>query len=289
MEDVLRKPTIPYTMGRRLRVQSHITPSPTPVTFGCGRNDPAGRKERSLLTPFDRCVQNAPLPGKLGTRIVDLRILAPIRVGDGHSAQVFLAETSENQSVHKGKKIVVAKVYDPLYFDDLKGSLNPFLCVDRHYTHEVHTYDLLAEFQGGLIPEFYGSFSLDLSGSGSKVRTVRLILIEQIPGPSMLQVKPEDFSQQCRQQIIKSAIDFESMAYHRHIALNHLSPRNIMLLDPSDYPQRKIVFLDFGGTIFGRRLGGSDDDLFPGQYISPLLRWNWDMAMQFSDWIDWEF
>lgn len=31
----------------------------------------------------------------------------------------------------------MAKVYDPLYFDDEGGPINPFRCVDKHYTHEV--------------------------------------------------------------------------------------------------------------------------------------------------------
>lgn len=42
-----------------------------------------------------------------------------------------------------------------LYYNDDEGYLNPFLCVDRNYTHEVHAYNLLTEFQGDLVPKFF--------------------------------------------------------------------------------------------------------------------------------------
>ncbi|KAE8151737.1 hypothetical protein BDV25DRAFT_152231 [Aspergillus avenaceus] len=290
MEEELQKPCIPYTVGQTFHVQSHITPSPTPVTWGYCINDQDGRNERTLFSPHDRCVRNPPLAGELGSRVLDLTVLSPIRVGDYNSAQIFLAEVSDDQSIPEIKKSVVAKVYDPLYFNDEDGYINPFKCVDNHYTHEVHTYNLFSDFQGGLVPEFYGSFSLDLSEPGSDARTVRLILIEHIPGSSMLQASPADYSQQYRQQIMKCVIDFESTAYHRHIALTDLSPRNVMLLDPACYPQRKTVFLDFATTLFSRTFGGElDNDMVPGEYISPLLRWNQSMVREFSDWVDWEF
>jgi hypothetical protein len=59
----------------------------------------------------------------------------------------------------KGTRLV-AKVYDPLYFNDSEGYLNPFLCMDRSYTHEANAYMALNEFQGQWIPRYYGSYSL---------------------------------------------------------------------------------------------------------------------------------
>ncbi|PTU19128.1 hypothetical protein P175DRAFT_0440763 [Aspergillus ochraceoroseus IBT 24754] len=35
---------------------------------------------------------------------------------------------------------LVAKIYDPLYFNDDEGYLNPFLCMDKYYTHEANAY-----------------------------------------------------------------------------------------------------------------------------------------------------
>jgi hypothetical protein len=51
----------------------------------------------------------------------------------------------------KGTRLV-AKAYDPLYFND-EGYLNPFLCMDKYYTHEANAYMVLIELQGQWIPE----------------------------------------------------------------------------------------------------------------------------------------
>ena len=120
---------------------------------------------------------------------------------------------------------LVAKVYDPLYFHDDDGHINAFSCVDKHYTHEVHAYHTLAEVQGTFIPRFYGSFSLDIPCQNSAKRTVRLILIEYIPGLAMSQVNATRYPQDIRQQIMKAVVEFESSAYEKDIVLTDLSPR----------------------------------------------------------------
>ncbi|KAI9035654.1 uncharacterized protein KD926_003165 [Aspergillus affinis] len=238
-------------MGKSLCITSHIAPAPTPTPLATNycHNGPTGREERGRLTPLERCLRNPPLPGDTGSQSTTLKILAPLEVGDYHNAQVFVAERQDADAANNQKKKVVAKVYNPLYFDDLGGYLNPFRCVDKHYTHEVHTYALLAHLQGTLIPTFYGSFSLEIPVPGPATRVVRLILIEYIPGICMLQAHPEEYPLHSRQEIIKWIIDFESRVFQLDIVLTDLCPRNLMLLDPSDHPQRMIVFLDFGGAV----------------------------------------
>lgn len=247
------------------------------------------------LKPVERCLRHPPLAGSLGSSTVDLEILDLIRVGDEHNAQVFLvnvrATRSDSDYVHVNQKLV-AKVYDPLYFDDDDGYVNPFSCVDQHYTHEVHAYHVLARFQGNLIPSFYGSYSLDIPCDGSEKRTVRLILIEYIPGRSMRQVNATRYPQDTRQQIMKTVIDSESWAYEKDVVLTDLSPRNVMIVGCVSDEKRGVVFLDFAGTVFGRRLDEpmlAGSNLLLGQYISPLLRWKRDITWQFGEWIDWEW
>lgn len=71
------------------------------------------------------------------------------------------------------RRIVVAKIYDPLYFDD-EGYLSPFRFMDRFYTHEAHFYTLFCSDEKLkqvelTVPKFYGSYSLDIatkSGGG---------------------------------------------------------------------------------------------------------------------------
>ncbi|KLJ11865.1 hypothetical protein EMPG_12986 [Blastomyces silverae] len=250
----LPKPPVPYVEGWVFTAQSHIHPPPT-------------------------------------------QILNLVRVGDGCNAQVFTVEVLEEARpnlpcFHSNRKLV-AKIYDPLYFNDEEGFLNPFLCVDKHYTHETHAYGVLSKSQGEQVPTFYGSYSLDIPVEGSKIRTVRLILLEYIPGISMQQANPQMFSRHSRQEFMKSIINFESRVYEQNILLTDLSPRNVIMVEkPGFDPKQNLLFLDFAGALFGRRRNDSvaiRSNLFLGQYISPLLRWNKTMAMQFNDWIDWDW
>lgn len=144
------------------------------------------REETLACDPVERCLRHPPLAGSRGSLEIDIEIHGLVRVGDGHNAQLLLVDVLETRSksedtIHMEKKLV-AQVYDPLYFDDDDGYINAFSCVDKHYTHEVHAYHTLAEVQGTFIPRYYGSFSLDIPCQGSAKRTVRLILIEYIPG-----------------------------------------------------------------------------------------------------------
>ncbi|GES63749.1 hypothetical protein ATEIFO6365_0007043600 [Aspergillus terreus] len=205
----------------------------------------------------------------------------------------FIVEArSEFSGVQRGMQLV-AKVYDPLYCDD-DPYINPFRCVDNHYTHEVHTYHLLSDFQGKSIPKFYGSFSLDIPTEGSELRTVRLILLEYIPGSSMQQANPKNFSQQTRQLMLKAIVDFESLLYQRDMLLQDLSPRNVMIVDATfSYENgRNLVFIDFVNVLFGR----VPDDMrkyrresLLGKYISSVLRWRNRGTSEFRDWVDWEW
>ncbi|KAH8433383.1 uncharacterized protein LDX57_011017 [Aspergillus melleus] len=135
---------------------------------------------------------------------------------------------------------------------------------------------------------------MDITADGSRVRAVRLIVIEYVEGITMLQVHPNGFSRNIRQRIMKTMIDFESTVYHRKdIVLRDLSPRNVMLLETTDLePSRHLVFVDFASALFNRKLDYpflTDENFFLGQYVSSLLRWNKDMAREFLDWIDWDW
>lgn len=152
-----QKPPVPYIKGWKFTAQSHISPPPTPVTRGCCQNKAKGRKERSTLNQVKRCLKHPPLLGKTEPYTTDLEILDLLRVGDGYNAQVFTVNIFGTQSLSTGSyfQLVVAKTYDLLYYNEDEGYLNPFLCVDRNYTHEVHAYNLLTEFQGDLVPKFF--------------------------------------------------------------------------------------------------------------------------------------
>ncbi|RDH24291.1 hypothetical protein M747DRAFT_367266 [Aspergillus niger ATCC 13496] len=179
-ESDLVKPPIPYIKGWRFSARSHTTPAPTPVTLDGCRNSDRGREERASLGPVARCCKNPPLPGDLGQQTVELEVLDPIRVGDGHSAQVFqvrVLNPESNTEVFQRTSQLVAKV-------------------------------------------------------------------------------------------------------------------NVMMVPPGSRRQCNLVFLDFAGSLFGRKLDEpllAGREFFLGQYISPILRWKRGMKLEFDEWIDWEW
>lgn len=81
--------------------------------MNCCINSDADFEERGQLSPVQRCLRNPPLPGKSESRFIDLGILEPIKVGDGHNSQVFTVRIQDPGSTQPGD-VLVAKAYDPL-------------------------------------------------------------------------------------------------------------------------------------------------------------------------------
>lgn len=267
------------------------------MTRNCYINTKPERKERLELDPVERCLQHPPLPGQPGSTTVDLEVLDPFRIGDQHNAQVLteqVMQTSSETPHLRSGDTVIAKIYDPLYYNDDDGYLNSFHAVGQSYSHETHAYNVLSEFQGTRIPTYYGSYSLDLPAEGKATRIVRLILPEYINTKSMQQVSPKDYPQDIRQQMLKSIIDFDSLVYERDILLRDLCPRNVLIVEKDEFdPAKDLIFIAFEDTLFGRKRDdpiANELDMFLGQYISPLLRWKRkSMAWEFNDWIDWDW
>ncbi|KAJ8098149.1 hypothetical protein POJ06DRAFT_145796 [Lipomyces tetrasporus] len=158
-------------------------------------------------------------------------------------------------------------------------------------------YKALSVLQGSTIPIYYGSYSLELPAEGT-VRSVRLILMEFVPGTSMQQLNPSDFSQLERQVIMNAVIDAESLVYTHNVRHSDIHPRNILVLSTATTTyDRRVVVVDFGKADVGRSPCPIDPEeearYLPGVPISPLLRWNvaWWHHVQtyFRKWIDWDW
>ena len=146
------------------------------------------------------------------------------------------------KGLSKGQ-LVVAKLYDPMYIDDDEFYVNPFLVADKEYTHEVAAYRAFSDFQGSTIPQYYGSYSLDIPlETMENKRSVRLILIQYIPGISMQKAISGQFSLEFRQNIMKSLVESDTLVYAKNILLRDLHPRNVIMTESGH-----IVFIDFCG------------------------------------------
>jgi serine/threonine protein kinase len=278
------KPSLPYQPGRHLTLLSHQPPAPT--TFDCSLNSKTADERRSKH-PLARCLSHSPLPGKDGHHTAELVICRPIRVGDEHSAQVMAVRVKSSSSNDLPTDTdLAAKIYDPLYFDHEQDEADPFLCVDRDYSHETAAYTALSTLQGGIIPKYFGSFSIKLR-AGPTFRTVRLILFEFIPGQSMRQLSSAKLSQPIRQTIMKAVIDAESLIYTHNVVHMDMRPANVLICG---IPQvQRVVIIDFGQCAIGRHpLRQYHQKYLPGVPISPLLRWNKPRG-NFESWIDWDW
>src|SRR2546423_12654125 len=103
---------------------------------------------------------------------------------------------------------------------------------------------------------------------------IRLILIENVPGISMQNLSPSNFTTAERQVITKAVIDSETALYNRDIVHRDIHPRNVLILSqPSDHA-RKVVLVDFGLSRTSRcPFPEWEEKHLPGVPISAMLRW----------------
>ena len=283
------KPEIPYTPGKQLLVRSHEPSVPTRL-INCSNLYESAR-ERERVHPLDRCLLHPPMEGRLGQTQLDLRINRLIRVGDNKRAQVVVVQVQSSTSSNLPKGIIlVAKIYDPLYFTD-QDDADPFVCMDRDYRSETAAYNSLHELQGDIIPKFYGSFTFNLPVKVIRSRAVRLTLLELIHGRSMTQLNPAEFSRSERQKIMKQVIDAESLIYQHNILHMDMRSSNVIICRDQTGKILRLVIIDFGQCFIGRHPVSylfPEKDFLEGVSISPLLRWK-SHRDTFDPWVDWNW
>jgi hypothetical protein len=220
-----------YSLGQKFTVRSHIPPPPTPVSYKCCINGTPEQEEQNRRGALQTCLDFPPLPGDDGSFHLELEIAGLLRVDDNCNAQILFVRVCG--ATPKGPGLLPGKYFffDPLFVDTEEGKLNPIRLMDEHYTHEVAVYQKLCNLQGTKIPRFYGAFTWEISvrGQGHVSRTVRLILLEFLPGISMEEANAKQFSIQTQKNMMKKIIDLETSIYARGIRLRGLSPRNVMM------------------------------------------------------------
>ncbi|KAK2760329.1 hypothetical protein FQN54_002397 [Arachnomyces sp. PD_36] len=297
-------PPLSYTKGRRFTVRSHHPPPPQRKVSNCCALTEEGDNERLKVPPLERCLLHPPSPGSPGNLEVEFEIVDEIRAGVYEPAQILVVRIIQAPPEFF-KKLgsttqIVAKFYDTLYWDHSDDGGDPFHYVEHQYTHEAATYERLTELQGKIVPIFYGSYSLELpiDHPSEASRSVRLIVMEQIHGSSLLQLKPEDSSQAQRQRIMKLLIDGESAIYTHDIVLGDLHPRNVLVEQDKDAAQqiRRVVHIDFGINMMSRSWWANSDlaseqRRLPGTFVTPLFRWLklFGRELKFRMWVDWDY
>lgn len=138
-----------------------------------------------------------------------------------------------------------------------KGSGSPVdvtYSADHDYSREASAYEQLKHSgaDGTLVPKYYGSwtFTMDLHKEPEVQRPVRMILLEWVPGRSMLSVlESPDFarmSAQHRLDILGAALEVYCLIDFHKVQHGDFAPRNVLLVGSDiDVQMPRVMLVDF--------------------------------------------
>jgi hypothetical protein len=247
------KPACPYRIGFQVEIKLHTPPPP----FGDPHYGPGTWRKRSdvdvnsatqtevvmAYPPLER--ENA-LPSSCSPspRAI-LAITGTLAAGDKRGAQLVVCSVAPKTS--QPPFVAVAKIFDALYYsfesrDVSHVPRNTAKQADVDYTHEsaaLHHLDKARRNgQTGLAaPKYFGSwtFGLPITHAGEKrERSVRLVLMEHILGPSIWSVCRDTaalsrYTEQARLAILAQVLDGTVRQQHAGVDQRDLAPRNVVL------------------------------------------------------------
>ena len=249
------KPPFPYTKGATIKISAHEPPSPPPPRRGILWADV---EEWRDFSPLERCLKHPPPPGVDLSGSAVLEIQSPVQAGDDLRSQVVRVQVKPADGGEGSQSIlskfpspdsqtqIVAKFYDPLYFNHKQTDGDAFKLLNSTYPTEAGAYSKLEQVQGRVIPRYYGSFTCSFPVTAGEAedqdgareeekkavkgfRHVRLILIEYIPGRSMYSLDPHSLDVTQRQMLLGAIIDAETAVFTANIRLHDVAPRNTIV------------------------------------------------------------
>ncbi|KAJ7186603.1 hypothetical protein C8R46DRAFT_1341958 [Mycena filopes] len=165
--------------------------------------------------------------------------------------QVWSARLQSSQD------LLVARIYDPLYFD--VNYLDRFAHIDRAVAIEHEAYSRVASYGGILIPHFVGLFVAEIPGSLGP-RHVYVILLRHIPGRDVHEIMDHGVgSRTCIEHqaaIIDAAARILYQLFQFGVSPRDLKDNNTILQLPEspaaedfcatpDCPFRNLIRIDF--------------------------------------------
>ncbi|KAK3937952.1 hypothetical protein QBC46DRAFT_391304 [Diplogelasinospora grovesii] len=273
------KPACPYQARFAVEIKRHTPPPP----FGDPQHGPGAWRERSdvhlysatqtevvMAYPSLECentLSSSPAP------TATLTILRTLAVADGRGPQLVVCSVAPKtlpKAFPQAPYEAVAKIFDPLYysFENKEAAhvpVNVAWQADVHYTHEAAAYDHLHRTgQTGLFaPEYFGSwtFTLPITHARRKLqRSVRLVLMENIKGPSIWSVCHDPaalsgYTEQDRLDIFAKVLD--GIVRQRHAGVDQRDPasRNVILRPSSSLsasnkqPLPQPVIIDYNTAV----------------------------------------
>lgn len=236
------KPALPYKSGSLLKIRRDYPPHTW--WAGRGRRDPP----RQLIHPNDLatfrhtqvCLEfpvldlistAPPTEGEIHT----LEIVDEIACGDGRGAQLVTCYKDGDRHT-----LLVAKIYDPLYYDfgvALPSPSDVNWYADTHYVNEVAAYRRLQLAQLDFVPKYHGSWIFEqvIPTQPPKRRNVRMVLMEYIRGETMASIflsgKVKLRPATDRIEVMAKAMEMICKIGHYGIGQIDFAPRNVILAD----------------------------------------------------------
>ena len=225
-------PPIPYIAGQHFQATEHRPDPPPeyPDYLRIAVTEQRFYDQKRSLHPWDVCQRHPPSVGTSHPENrIDLLVTGTLETGHKRSSQTVRAiSTIEGRRVE-----LVAKFYDPLYWDFGAGGVNMFSACDKNYRHEAHAYRQLHNLYGSIVPRFYGSYTVDILPPGfgrhTQTRQVRLTLTEYISGHSLAALDPRTITKPLRQEIMAKVAYAETMLQVHDVLHGDVYPRNFIL------------------------------------------------------------
>lgn len=238
-----QKPELPYAVGSCFKARSHTPKQLDNDNCEFNIND---IREVNTVDPLHRCLLHPPPRGRIEPGVVTFKIVDWIQAGDPNNTQVVSVRVLDSTIGLPTDIDILAKIYDPLYFNHIQDDMDIFRYTEYCYNKERAAYKHLVALQGSIIPKYYGSFTISLPVDGEDPRDVRLILLENVPGSPMNKMNPSSFKQAERQEIMKVVADSERAVYTHKVVNTDIHPRNILIPpNPLDRGCRAVI-VDFG-------------------------------------------
>ncbi|KAK4671622.1 hypothetical protein QC764_607510 [Podospora pseudoanserina] len=311
------KPACPYRRNFTVDIKSHTPPPP----FG-GRDYGRGETRTAVPDQTLRSIKHTELVMRnppLGTanppaqKTATLTINGELAVADGRGAQLAICTFMPKIAGQRAFQ-AVAKIYDALYYsfrnkDIPSVPVDVTFDADKDYSREAAAYEHLNKEReaGALAPRYFGSWTFNVTiriGGTIQQRPVRMILIENVPGPSISQLcLPNSgvaLDRASRLEILGRVLDGNARLLFKGIAQNDLAARNVICAYPPGtmpsamrQPPQRIVLIDYNAAIvYEKTRHGIRPWQRPRSALPPNpmeLYWQ-DTLVEFRGWIpsEWE-
>ena len=170
---------------------------------------------------------NVPIPPN-SSPALPVTLFSPLSVNiRERPTQVWRVSSGSDPNGSRSEPTLVAKFYDPLYYEDPDGLIDPFIAIDRSTAIEPEAYRRLQPVQGSLVPNFNGLF---LCSIPNQLRNVYVVLLDYIPGVDLASLASRALCADHKNAILGEVLQ---VFYRlRSLGVRHydVTPRNFILL-----------------------------------------------------------